>query len=199
MPARNRAMEGWSRDMYWDATALPWVMPVAEHADLDTAIVYPARCSTKDHVVGRGAHHPPLRADWAPWLDGDQLAPAQENKVGLSVHWPRGFEPTFQKHARQPAAAARSTSRAAQSFCRSRPACRCSASAFVRRRTASMARSAFTIRARQMPIDILAVIAGTQAATRTSAAEEDRREAGTPAGRPNAEEIRREFSCSIRA
>jgi uncharacterized protein YbbC (DUF1343 family) len=35
------AMEGWSREMYWDATGIPWVIPSPNMPTLDTAIVYP--------------------------------------------------------------------------------------------------------------------------------------------------------------
>src|SRR3954466_1320692 len=34
-------MDGWTRDMYYDATGLPWVMPSPNMPTLDTAIVYP--------------------------------------------------------------------------------------------------------------------------------------------------------------
>ena len=34
-------MEGWRRDMYFDATGLPWVLPSPNIPTLDTAIVYP--------------------------------------------------------------------------------------------------------------------------------------------------------------
>jgi uncharacterized protein YbbC (DUF1343 family) len=95
-------MEGWSRDMYWDATDLPWVMPSPNMPTLDTAIVYPGTVLYEGTMLseGRGTTRP-FELIGAPWLDGDQLA-LRMNKVGLEgVHF-RGltFEPTFQKHAR---------------------------------------------------------------------------------------------------
>ena len=95
-------MEGWSRDMYWDATDLPWVMPSPNMPTLDTAIVYPGTVLYEGTMLseGRGTTRP-FELIGAPWLDGDQLA-ERMNKVGLKgVHF-RGvnFEPTFQKHAR---------------------------------------------------------------------------------------------------
>jgi len=95
-------MEGWSRDMYWDATDLPWVMPSPNMPTLDTAIVYPGTVLYEGTMLseGRGTTRP-FEFIGAPWLDGDQLA-LRMNKVGLEgVHF-RGltFEPTFQKHAR---------------------------------------------------------------------------------------------------
>ena len=96
-------MEGWSRDMYWDATDLPWVMPSPNMPTLDTAIVYPGTVLYEGTKLseGRGTTRP-FELIGAPWLDGDKLA-ERMNKVGLKgVHF-RGvtFEPTFQKHARR--------------------------------------------------------------------------------------------------
>jgi len=95
-------MEGWSRDMYWDATDLPWVMPSPNMPTLDTAIVYPGSVLYEGTMLseGRGTTRP-FELIGAPWLDGDRLAESM-NRVGLEgVHF-RGvtFEPTFQKHAR---------------------------------------------------------------------------------------------------
>jgi uncharacterized protein YbbC (DUF1343 family) len=95
-------MQGWSRDMYWDATDLPWVMPSPNMPTLDTAIVYPGTVLYEGTMLseGRGTTRP-FELIGAPWLDGDLLA-ERMNKAGLKgVHF-RGviFEPTFQKHAR---------------------------------------------------------------------------------------------------
>ena len=95
-------MEGWSREMYWDATDIPWVMPSPNMPTLDTAIVYPGTVLFEGTKLseGRGTTRP-FELIGAPWLDGEQLA-AHMNRVGLEgVHFrPVGFEPTFQKHAR---------------------------------------------------------------------------------------------------
>ena len=96
------SMEGWSRDMYWDATDLPWVMPSPNMPTLDTAIIYPGTVLYEGTILseGRGTTRP-FELIGAPWLDGDELA-SRMNKLGLKgVHF-RGitFEPTFQKHAR---------------------------------------------------------------------------------------------------
>ena len=96
-------MEGWSRDMYWDATDLPWVMPSPNMPTIDTAIVYPGTVLYEGTKLseGRGTTRP-FELIGAPWLDGDKFA-ERMNKVGLKgVHF-RGvtFEPTFQKHARR--------------------------------------------------------------------------------------------------
>jgi uncharacterized protein YbbC (DUF1343 family) len=95
-------MQGWSREMYWDATGLPWVMPSPNMPTLDTAIAYPGTVLFEGTMLseGRGTTRP-FELIGAPWLDGEQLA-ALMNGVGLpGVYFrPAIFEPTFQKHAR---------------------------------------------------------------------------------------------------
>ena len=57
-------MEGWSRDMYFDETGLPWVMPSPNMPTLDTAIVYPGTVLFEGTMLSEGPrHHAPLRAD----------------------------------------------------------------------------------------------------------------------------------------
>jgi uncharacterized protein YbbC (DUF1343 family) len=95
-------MEGWSREMYWDDTGIPWVMPSPNMPTLDTAIVYPGTVLFEGTMLseGRGTTRP-FELIGAPWLDGERLA-QRMNAVGLAgVHFrPASFEPTFQKHAR---------------------------------------------------------------------------------------------------
>jgi uncharacterized protein YbbC (DUF1343 family) len=95
-------MEGWSREMYCDATGLPWVMPSPNMPTLDTAIVYPGTVLFEGTMLseGRGTTRP-FELIGAPWLDGERLA-ERMNEVGLKGVRFRAvsFEPTFQKHAR---------------------------------------------------------------------------------------------------
>ena len=95
-------MEGWSRDMYFDATDVPWVMPSPNMPTLDTAIVYPGTVLFEGTMLseGRGTTRP-FELIGAPWLDGEALA-ARLNRIGLKgVHFRAAtFEPTFQKHAK---------------------------------------------------------------------------------------------------
>jgi uncharacterized protein YbbC (DUF1343 family) len=97
-------MEGWTRDMYADATGLPWVMPSPNMPTLDTAIVYPGTVLFEGTMLseGRGTTRP-FELVGAPWIDAERFA-AEMNGLGLpGVYFrPAGFEPTFQKHAKQP-------------------------------------------------------------------------------------------------
>jgi uncharacterized protein YbbC (DUF1343 family) len=95
-------MEGWSREMYWDDTGLPWVLPSPNMPTLETAVVYPGTVLFEGTMLseGRGTTRP-FELIGAPWIDGDPFA-ARMNAVGLKgAHFrPAIFEPTFQKHAR---------------------------------------------------------------------------------------------------
>jgi uncharacterized protein YbbC (DUF1343 family) len=101
-PLEIVAMEGWSREMYFDDTDIPWVMPSPNMPTLDSAIVYPGTVLFEGTMIseGRGTTRP-FELIGAPWLDGMQLA-ARMNRAGLAGAYFRevAFEPTFQKHAR---------------------------------------------------------------------------------------------------
>ena len=83
-------MEGWSRDMYWDETDLPWVMPSPNMPTLDTAIVYPGTVLYEGTMLseGRGTTRP-FELIGAPWLDGDQLRRAHEQGRAEGRAFPR--------------------------------------------------------------------------------------------------------------
>ncbi len=96
-------MEGWRRSMFYDDTALPWVMPSPNIPTLDSAIVYPGAVlfeGTK-FSEGRGTTRP-FELIGAPWIDGDRYAAAMNARGLPGVYFrPVFFEPTFQKHAKQ--------------------------------------------------------------------------------------------------
>ncbi|HVL65797.1 MAG TPA: DUF1343 domain-containing protein [Vicinamibacterales bacterium] len=95
-------MEGWRRDMFYDETSLPWVMPSPNMPTLDTAIVYPGAVLFEGTQVseGRGTTRP-FELIGAPWIDGERLADAMNAREVPGAHFrPVFFEPTFQKHAR---------------------------------------------------------------------------------------------------
>jgi uncharacterized protein YbbC (DUF1343 family) len=96
-------MEGWRRDMYWDGTALPWVMPSPNMPTLDTAIVYPGAVLYEGTMLseGRGTTRP-FEILGAPWIEADPLAESMNGQRLEGVRFrPVVFEPTFHKHARQ--------------------------------------------------------------------------------------------------
>jgi len=103
-PLEVVAMEGWRRGMFHDATGLPWVLPSPNIPTLESAVVYPGMVLVEGTNLseGRGTTKP-FEIAGAPWIDADALA-GRLNEAGLpGVHVrPAVFEPTFQKHARQP-------------------------------------------------------------------------------------------------
>lgn len=96
-------MDGWTREMFYDDTTLPWVMPSPNMPTLDTAIVYPGAVLFEGTKLseGRGTTRP-FELIGAPWIDGERLADAMNARGLDGVHFrPVFFEPTFQKHAKQ--------------------------------------------------------------------------------------------------
>jgi len=94
-------MRGWRREMDFEATGLPWVLPSPNMPTVDTAFVYPGGCLLEGTNIseGRGTTRP-FEIFGAPWIDSDTL-------VGLLRSWnlpgmrcrPLEFEPTFHKYA----------------------------------------------------------------------------------------------------
>jgi uncharacterized protein YbbC (DUF1343 family) len=96
------AMEGWQRAMFWDDTALPWVMPSPNIPTLDSAIVFPGTVHIEgtNASEGRGTTRP-FELVGAPWIRSERFAAALNERHLPGVYFrPVVFEPTFQKHAR---------------------------------------------------------------------------------------------------
>jgi uncharacterized protein YbbC (DUF1343 family) len=94
-------MEGWRRDMYADATGLPWVLPSPNMPTVDTAVVYPGTVLLEGTNVseGRGTTKP-FEIVGAPWVVADRFADAMNRLDLAGVRFrPVVFEPTFHKHA----------------------------------------------------------------------------------------------------
>jgi len=97
------SMRGWQRDMRFDHTGLPWVMPSPNMPTTDTALVYPGMCLIEGTELseGRGTTRP-FELVGAPHLDGHRLAAdlgaMQLPGVGFR---PAVFTPMFGKHAGQ--------------------------------------------------------------------------------------------------
>ncbi len=68
-------MEGWTREMWFDRTGLPWVIPSPNMPTLDTATVYPGLVMIEGTNMseGRGTTRP-FEQFGAPWIDAYALA-----------------------------------------------------------------------------------------------------------------------------
>jgi uncharacterized protein YbbC (DUF1343 family) len=96
-------LEGWRREMLWDETGLPWVLPSPNMPTLDTAIVYPGGVLFEGTELseGRGTTRP-FELVGAPWIDAEPFAARLNSlKIEGAYFRPVVFEPTFHKHARQ--------------------------------------------------------------------------------------------------
>lgn len=85
------ALEGWTREQYFDATGLPWVNPSPNMRSLEAAILYPGigLLETTNVSVGRGTATP-FEHFGAPWIDGERLAAALDDRALPGI----AFEPT---------------------------------------------------------------------------------------------------------
>jgi len=89
-------MQGWSRNMWLDATGLEWVNPSPNIRNLTQAILYPGSCLLESNQVsvGRGTDTP-FQIIGAPWFKGREVA---EYLNGLAIpgvrFLARRFRPT---------------------------------------------------------------------------------------------------------
>ena len=96
-------MRGWHREMWFDDTGLPWVMPSPNMPTLDTATVYPGQCLLEgtEASEARGTTRP-FELFGAPWVDPVAL---RDKLRGYDLPGVRfrlaSFRPMFQKHAGQ--------------------------------------------------------------------------------------------------
>jgi len=94
-------MQNWSRNQYFDATGLPWVLPSPNIPTPETTIVYPGMVLLEGTNIseGRGTNRP-FEFAGAPWADPGRIS-ADLNALQLpGVHFrPAAFEPTHHKHA----------------------------------------------------------------------------------------------------
>ena len=93
--------EGWRRDMSWQDTGLPWVMPSPNLPTPDSCVVYPGMVLIEGTNLseGRGTNRP-FELFGAPWLDPTALVARLSRALLPGVAFrPCHFEPTFQKHA----------------------------------------------------------------------------------------------------
>jgi uncharacterized protein YbbC (DUF1343 family) len=94
-------MGGWRRDMWYDQTGLPWVMPSPNIPTLDTAIVYPGCVLVEGTEIseGRGTTRP-FEIIGATCIEPRELV-ARLDELSLPgvVFRAMHFEPTFHKFA----------------------------------------------------------------------------------------------------
>jgi uncharacterized protein YbbC (DUF1343 family) len=93
--------EGLTRDMDWDTTGLPWVMPSPNMPTVDTAFVYPGQCLIEGTNLseGRGTTRP-FELCGAPGVDARRVAEKLNEQCMPGVIFrPSWFQPTFQKEA----------------------------------------------------------------------------------------------------
>jgi uncharacterized protein YbbC (DUF1343 family) len=94
-------MKNWEREMWFDQTGLPWVMPSPNMPTLDTATVYPGMCLLEGTNIseGRGTTRP-FEIFGAPFIQTETLC-RELNALGLPGVFFREnyFQPTFHKFA----------------------------------------------------------------------------------------------------
>ena len=97
-------MRGWRREMAFEDTKQPWVLPSPNMPTVDTAFVYPGLCLLEGTNLseGRGVTRP-FEIVGAEFLDGYRLAAdlVKMDLPGLSFR-PLTFRPTFHKFAGAP-------------------------------------------------------------------------------------------------
>ena len=96
--------KGWSRDMWWDQTGLPWVVPSPNIPTVDSALAFTITCLIEgaNCSEGRGITRP-FEIVGAPFVDPFKLADYL-NAVGLpGVRFrPAHFIPHTSKHEKLP-------------------------------------------------------------------------------------------------
>jgi uncharacterized protein YbbC (DUF1343 family) len=94
-------MDGWRREMWYDDTKLPWVLPSPNIPTPETTIVYPGAVMFEGTNIseGRGTTKP-FEIIGAPYIEPYELVETlnKENLPGVYVR-PLHFQPTFHKHS----------------------------------------------------------------------------------------------------
>lgn len=96
-------MLGWSRELWYDETNGPWVLPSPNMPTVDTTGVFPATVHLEGTQMseGRGTTKP-FEFAGAPYIDAEEFAEALAEFEFAGVYLRAcGFMPTFQKHAGQ--------------------------------------------------------------------------------------------------
>jgi len=94
-------MSGWGRDLWYDDTDGPWVLPSPNMPTLDSATVFPGTVHLEGTQMseGRGTTRP-FELVGAPYINADDYGSALNDLNLPGVYFrPSVFLPTFQKHA----------------------------------------------------------------------------------------------------
>ncbi len=94
-------MEGWRREMWFDDTGQPWILPSPNMPTLETAAVFPGMVHVEGTLIseGRGTTRP-FELIGAPHVDPYALVEALDAEALPGCRFrPCFFQPTFQKHA----------------------------------------------------------------------------------------------------
>jgi uncharacterized protein YbbC (DUF1343 family) len=95
-------MEGWEREMWYEDTRGPWVMPSPNIPTVDSCVVFPGTVHIEGTQMseGRGTTRP-FELVGAPYIDAAEYARRLE-RIGLpGVRFrASNFQPSFQKHAK---------------------------------------------------------------------------------------------------
>src|SRR5215216_1614526 len=90
-------LQGWRREMWYEETKLPWVMPSPNIPTVETAVVYPGQVMVEGTTVseGRGTTRP-FEIIGAPYIEPHRLVERlQRERLPGVVFRPAYFEPTF--------------------------------------------------------------------------------------------------------
>ena len=93
-------MIGWSRELWYDETDGPWVLPSPNIPTVDTAAVFPGTVHLEGTQMseGRGTTRP-FELVGAPYIDSERVAQALNDMDLAGVRFRACvFMPTFQKH-----------------------------------------------------------------------------------------------------
>jgi uncharacterized protein YbbC (DUF1343 family) len=95
-------MQNWKRDLYFDQTGLPWVLPSPNMPNLEAALLYPGLCLIEGTNLseGRGTTRP-FELIGAAYIDDANRFAKLATQHGLpgAILRPCWFKPMFQKHA----------------------------------------------------------------------------------------------------
>lgn len=96
-------MDGWRREMWFEETGLPWILPSPNIPTVDTCVVFPATVHLEGTELSEGRGTTKVfELNGAPFIDPYQWADAlrQYDFAGVAFR-ECYFQPTFQKWARQ--------------------------------------------------------------------------------------------------